>query len=322
MDRLDEFEVFLAILDTGSMVGASRKLGRSAPAVTRLLASLEERVGMRLLERTTRNLAATEAGLRLAAQARQVLALYDAAVVDDATSPMRGKLRVTAPMVFGRRHVAPVVNSYLDMYPEMQVEMVMSDRNLDLIEEGLDFAVRIGHLADASLVARQVGMVGRLLVASPEYLARRGTPQTPHELPQHDVIFTSERLKAIEWRFRQEGRERTVQLTPRLTVNEIDAALLAAKAGRGITRALSYQVADDLAAGVLVRLLPDYEAAPLPVQLVVNGTRHMAPKVRAFLDHAVAQLGALSVIQQPQFAGPSTRARPSRKRNAKGGASA
>jgi len=301
MDRLDEFEVFLAILDTGSLIGASRKLGRSAPAITRLLASLEERVGTRLLERTTRNLAATEAGLRLAGQARQVLSLYEAAVIDDATTAMRGKLRVTAPMVFGRRHVAPVVNSYLDMYPEMQVEMVMSDRNLDLIEEGLDLAVRIGPLADTSLVARPVGMVGRLVVASPDYLARRGTPQTPHDLAQHDVIFTTERINAVEWRFRHEGRDRTVQLMPRLTVNEIDAALLAAKAGRGIARALSYQVADDLEAGTLVRLLPDYETAPLPVQLVVTGTRHMAPRLRAFLDHAIAQLSVLSVIQQPQF---------------------
>ncbi|GGI20622.1 LysR family transcriptional regulator [Oxalicibacterium faecigallinarum] len=301
MDRLDELEVFLAILDTGSLVGASRKLGRSAPAVTRLLSALEERIGTRLLERTTRHLAATEAGLRLAGQARQVLSLYEAAVSDDASTAMRGKLRITAPMVFGRRHVAPIVNSYLDRYPEMQVEMMMSDRNLDLIEEGLDLAVRIGTLADTTLVARPVGMVGRLLVASPDYLARRGMPQTPHDLLQHDVIFTTERIHATEWRFRHEGRERTVQLTPRLTVNEIDAALLAAKAGRGIARALSYQVAEDLEAGALVRLLPDYEPAPLPVQLVVTGTRHMVPRLRAFLDHAVSALSNLSVIQQAQF---------------------
>ena len=299
MDRLDEFDVFLAILDTGSLVGASRKLGRSAPAVTRLLASLEQRVATRLLERTTRHLAATEAGMRLATQARQVLALYETAVVDDASMAMRGKLRVTAPMVFGRRHVAPIVNSYLDLYPEMQVEMVMSDRNLDMIEEGLDIAVRIGPLADTTLVARRVGQVRQLLVASADYIARRGMPQTPDDLPQHDVIFTSGRLNALEWRFREDGRDRVVQLTPRLTVNEIDAALLAAKAGRGLTRALSYQVADDLQSGVLVRVLQAYESVALPVQLVVTSTRHMAPKLRAFLDHAVEQLNALKVIQQP-----------------------
>ncbi|HWU96905.1 MAG TPA: LysR family transcriptional regulator [Oxalicibacterium sp.] len=297
MDRLDELEVFIAILDTGSLIGASRKLRRSPPAVTRLLSSLEQRVGTRLVERTTRHLAATEAGMRLAGLARQVLTDYENAVREDANAPLRGSLRVTAPLVFGRRHVAPIVNSYLDLYPEMQVEMVLSDRNLDMIEEGLDVALRIGALADTTLVARRVGSVRRMLVASPDYLARRGKPKTPADLPQHDVIFTSGRLTALEWRFRHEGKERPVQLTPRLIVNEIDAALLAAKAGRGLTRALSYQVADDLANGTLVRLLSAYEPAPLPVQLVVSGTRHMAPKLRAFLDHAVEKLSGLAIIQ-------------------------
>ncbi|HEY6774842.1 MAG TPA: LysR family transcriptional regulator, partial [Oxalicibacterium sp.] len=165
MDRLDELEVFLAILDTGSLVGAGRKLRRSAPVVTRLLASLEQRIGVRLVERTTRHLAATEAGMRLAAQARQVLMDYDDAVREDANAPLRGTLRLTAPIVFGRRHVAPIVNAYLDLYPEMRVDMVTGDRNLDLIEEGLDIAVRIGAMADTSLVARRVGSVRRMLVA-------------------------------------------------------------------------------------------------------------------------------------------------------------
>lgn len=297
MDRLDELEVLLAILDTGSLVGASRKLRRSPPAVTRVLSSLEQRIGTRLVERTTRHMAPTEAGTRLAGQARQLLADYEHAVREDANAPLRGSLRVTAPLVFGRRHVAPIVNSYLDLYPEMQVEMVLSDRNLDMIEEGLDVALRIGALADTTLVARRVGSVRRVLVASPDYLARRGKPKTPADLPQHDVIFTSGRLNALEWRFRHEGKERPVQLSPRLIVNEIDAALLAAKAGRGLTRALSYQVADDLANGSLVRLLSTYEPAPLPVQLVVSGTRHMAPKLRAFLDHAVEKLSELAIIQ-------------------------
>ena len=298
MDRFDELEVFLAILDTGSLIGASRKLRRSAPVVTRLLASLEQRIGVRLVERTTRHLAATEAGMRLAAQARQVLMDYDDAVREDANAPLRGTLRLTAPIVFGRRHVAPIVNAYLDLYPEMRVDMVTSDRNLDLIEEGLDIAVRIGAMADTSLVARRVGSVRRMLVASPEYLARRGKPKTPDDLAVHDVIYTSGRLAAMEWRFRHAGRERMLQLSPRLIVNEIDAALLAVKAGRGLARVLSYQVADDLAAGTMVRVLPGYEPEMLPVQLVIAGTRHMAPKVRAFLDLAVEQLRGLKVIQQ------------------------
>lgn len=297
MDRLDELDVFIAILDTGSLAGAGRKLRRSPPAVTRALNALEERIGARLVERTTRRLAPTEAGKRLAEQARRLLADYGQAVREHAAAPLRGRLRVTAPIVFGRRHVAPVVNGYLDRYPGMQVELVLNDRNLDLIEEGLDVAVRIGALADTGMVARRVGEVRRVLVASPAYLSRRGAPRSPAELAGHDVIFTSTRAQALEWRFRHAGRDRAVQLTPRLMVNEVDAVLLAAKAGRGLARALSYQVADDLAAGTLVRLLPEYEPAPLPVQLVVPSARHMAPRLRAFLDHAVDALGQLAVIR-------------------------
>jgi len=297
MDRLEELEVFIAILDAGSLAGAARKLRRSPPAVTRFLCALEDRIGTRLVERTTRSLAPTEAGKRVAEQARRVLAAYDAAVREDAAAPLRGTLRVTAPVVFGRRHVAPIVNSYLDLYPSMQVELVLNDRNLDLIDEGIDVAVRIGTLADAGIVARRVGEVRHMLVASSAYLARRGMPQTPADLAQHDVIFTSIRGGAPEWRFRHAGQDRVVQLSPRLIVNEIDAVLLAAKAGRGIARALSYQVADDLAQGTLVRLLPEFEAASLPVQLVVSSARHMAPKQRAFLDHAATLLDGLAVIR-------------------------
>jgi DNA-binding transcriptional LysR family regulator len=297
MDRLEELEVFIAILDAGSLAGAARKLRRSPPAVTRLLVALEERIGTRLVERTTRRLAPTEAGMRVAEQGRRVLADYEAAVREDAAAPLRGLLRVTAPVVFGRRHVAPVVNSYLDRYPGMQVELVLNDRNLDLIDEGLDVAVRIGTLADAGIVARRVGEVRRMLVASSDYVARRGLPHTLDDLAQHDVIFTSIRASAPEWRFRHGGQDRILQLTPRLIVNEIDAVLLAAKAGRGIARMLSYQVADEIAQGSLVRLLPHLEEATLPVQLVVSSARHMAPKLRAFLDHATELLGELAVIR-------------------------
>jgi len=296
MDRLEELEIFIAILDAGSLAGAARRLRRSPPAVTRSLVALEERIGTRLVERTTRRLAPTEAGKRLADQARRVLADYTAAVREDVAAPLRGLLRVTAPVVFGRRHVAPVVNSYLDRYPEMQAELVLNNRNLDLIDEGLDIAVRIGRLPDAGLVARRVGEVRRMLVASKAYLERRGAPQTVADLARHDIIFTSGLGAIPEWRFQHAGQDRVVQLTPRLMVNEVDAVLLAAKAGRGIARMLSYQVADELARGDLVRLLPEFEAAPLPVQLVVSSARHMAPKLRAFLDHATETLGGLAVI--------------------------
>ncbi len=299
MDRLDELEVFIAILDSGSLIGASRKLRRSAPAVTRALGALEERVGTRLIERTTRHLVATEAGLRLALHARRVLADYEETVQEDVSAPLRGVLKVTAPVVFGRRHVAPIVNSYLDLYPEMRVELVTNDRNLDLIEEGIDVGVRIGAMADTSMVARPVGQVQSLLVASPDYIARKGAPKSIADIAEHDVIFTAIREKAPEWRFRHNGREQIVALTPRLIVNEIDAVLLAAKAGRGLARVLSYQVADELLAGSLLRVLPKIESPVLPVQLIVPSARLMAPKSRAFLDLAISKLSTLNVIQAP-----------------------
>lgn len=299
MDRLDELTVFVAVLDAGSLAAAGRRLRRSAPAVTRALAALEERVGTRLVERTTRRLAPTEAGRRLAEQAKAVLAGYADTVRDTSEAPLRGTVRVTAPVAFGRRHMMPLVAGFLDVHPAVRVELVLADRNLDL-EEGLDAAVRIGRLADSSLVARRVGEVRRVLVASPNYLAARGTPRTPPDLAGHDAIFSSGgRPTPVEWRFREGARGRVVRLAPRLLVNEVEAALIAARMGRGIAMALSYQVADDLAAGILVRLLPTHEQPPLPVQLVaLGGGRHLVSgSVRAFLDHAVRSLGALEVIR-------------------------
>jgi len=298
VDRLDELTALVAILEAGSLAAAGRKLRRSPPAMTRLLASLEERVGSRLIERTSRRLTATEAGRRLGEQARQVLARYGDAVRETAPGEVRGVLRITAPLVFGRRHVTPVVSSFLEAHPQMRVELVLDDGTLDLIEEGLDLAVRIGRLGDSSLVARRVGEVRRLLVASPAYVARRGAPRSPADLAGHDVIFTSGRAGPLEWRFRRSGRDVAVRPTPRLIVNEVDAMLIAVRAGHGIGRPLSYQVADDLAAHSLLRLLPEWEPQPLPVQLVTPSARHLAPKTRAFLDHAARSLAALEVLRR------------------------
>lgn len=298
MDRLDELAIFVAIIDSGSLAGAARRLRRSPPAVTRALAALEDRIGARLFERTTRRLSPTEAGRELAQRARMLLNDYDATMIGVSEAPVRGLIRVTAPVQFGRRHVAPIVSSFLDRFPETQIELVLNDRNLDLIEEGLDLAVRIGPLSDSALKVRRVGEVRRVVVASPGYLAKRGTPKTPAELNHHDTIFGTARAGAPEWRFGPSARGPVVRLSPRLLVNEIEAQLLAVRAGRGIARLLSYQVAEDLAAGTLVRLLPTYEPAPLPVQLVTLSGSHMAPKVRAFLDHAADELRELRVIHQ------------------------
>lgn len=296
MDRLDELEVLVAVVEHGSLAAAARRLRRSPPAVTRALAALEARMGMRLIERTTRRLAPTEAGKTLAQSARALLGAYDTAVNRDSPAPVRGLIRVTAPLQFGRRHVVPLVSGFLRQYGETQVELLLHDRNLDLIEEGLDVAVRIGDLADSSLRVRRVGEVRRVLVASPAYLARRRPPQRPAELADHDTIFGTVFQGPLEWRFTFGGRTSVVRIAPRLRVNEVESQLLAARAGSGIARVLSYQAAADIAAGRLVRLLQSFEPAPLPVQLVTVSRQYMLPKVRAFLDYAAGELDRLDVI--------------------------
>ncbi|WP_186419541.1 LysR family transcriptional regulator [Bosea sp. CS1GBMeth4] len=297
MDRLDELAIFVAIIDSGSLAGAARQLRRSRPAVTRALAALEERAGARLIARTTRQLMPTEAGRALAASARTILAEYEASLSGVTDTPMRGLIRITAPTAFGRRHVTPVVVEFLDLHPEIQIELVQADRNLDLIEEGLHLAVRIGALPSSRLVARKVGEVRRVLVAAPAYLERRGTPRRPADLAGHDTIASIAAGQTMLWRFAGGGRQSTVAVTPRLIVNDIESALIAARAGRGLARALSYQAVPDLDAGTLVRVMRDWEPPASPVQLVVPGGQHLQPKVRAFLDHAAARLQQLPVIR-------------------------
>jgi DNA-binding transcriptional LysR family regulator len=297
MDRLQELAVLVAVVDHGSLAAAARRLRHSPPAVTRALAALEERVGVRLIERTTRRLSATEAGRTFAEQARGVLDGYESAVSGLAAAPLRGLLRVTAPLQFGRRHVAPLVIAFLDAFPQMQVELVLNDRNLDLIEDGIDVAVRIGALADSRLQTRRVGEVRSVLVASPAYLAAHGTPKKPADLAAHATIFGTTASGPSEWHFGPPKRASVVRLSPRLLVNEVEARLVAVRAGQGIARLLSYQVSEEIEAGSLVRLLADVEPPPLPVQLVTASRGHRAAKVAAFLDFAAERLAKLRVIR-------------------------
>lgn len=297
MDRLDELAVFLAVLETGSLAAAARRLRRSPAAVTRTLAALEGRAGARLVERNTRRLAVTDAGRRLAEEARAVLAGYEAAMTREADGPLRGVLRVSAPLVFGRRHVAPVLAAFLDAHPSLSAELVLNDRNLDMVDAGLDAALRIGALSDSSLVARRVGEVRRVVAASADYLARRGTPARPADLADHEVIYSSTQPGPTEWRFEGPRGPQTVRLHPRLMVNAVEPVVEAAVQGRGVTRVFSYQVADELADGRLVRLLAAYEPAPIPVQLVTVSARLMPPRVRAFLDFAASELSRLDVVR-------------------------
>jgi DNA-binding transcriptional LysR family regulator len=296
MDRLDELAIFVRIVEEGSLARAARRLRRSPPAVTRALASLEDRVGLRLIDRTTRRLASTEAGRALYDKARALMADYELATAAASSAPVRGLLRLTAPVQFGRRHIAPIVARFLDAEPDVEIELLLNDRNVDLIEEGIDVALRIGPLADSSLSARPVGHVRRLWVASPDYLRRRGTPRTPADLAHHEAILGT--LPGnTEWQFAGARRGALPRLNGRLRVDDVETRLRAARDGRGIAQLLSYQAADDIAAGRLTRLLRDFERAPLPVHLLTKGRAHRAPKIDAFLDFVAKRLRALAVLQ-------------------------
>jgi DNA-binding transcriptional LysR family regulator len=297
MDRLDELGIFVRIVDEGSLVRAASRLRRSAPAVTRALAALEGRLGVRLIDRTTRRLAPTEAGRLLYDKARTVLADYEAATLGAREAPVRGLLRVAAPVQFGRRHVAPIVAAFLDAHADVEVELLLNDRNVDLIDEAIDVALRIGPLADSGLTARAVGEVRRLWVASPAYLERRGTPQMPGDLAGHEAVLGTFRT-AQAWDFARSRREARVRVAGRLRVDDVETRLRAVLEARGIGQFLSYQVADDLAGGRLVRLLRAHEQQAIPVHLLTKSRINRAPKVDVFLDFAARRLLALPVLKQ------------------------
>lgn len=297
MDRLDELGIFVRIVEEGSLVRAAGRLRRSAPAVTRALASLESRMGVRLIDRTTRRLAPTEAGRLLYDKARGVLGEYEAATLGARDAPVRGLLRIAAPVQFGRRHVAPIVTAFLDAHADIEVELLLNDRNVDLIDEAIDVAVRIGPLADSGLTARTVGEVRRLWVATPVYLARCGTPQAPKDLAGHEAVLGTFRTAQV-WDFARSRRAPPVRVAGRLRVDDVETRLRAVGEGRGIGQFLSYQVADELAAGRLVRLLRAYEQPAIPVHLLTKGRTNRAPKIESFLDFAARRLLALPVLER------------------------
>lgn len=299
MDRLHLIGVFAAVVDTGGFAGAARKLGISPPAVTRAINELENHLGVRLLTRTTRVVRVTDAGARYAEDCRRILAEMDEA--DAAASGLhgapRGLLTVTAPVLFGARFVTPIVTDYLLRYPDTSASCWFLDRVVNLIDEGVDVAVRIGELPDSSMQATRVGEVRRVVCASPAYLAERGTPQTPDDLARHTLIAARAVTPKSEWHFKLAGALRGVRVQPRLATTSNDAALAAAVAGFGLTRLFSYQVADQLRAGSLLALLQDHEPAPLPVHVAHREGRHANRKVRAFLDLVIEALRADMALQ-------------------------
>ena len=286
MDRLDAMQAFVTVADLQGFAPAARKLGLSPSAVTRLIAALEERLGARLLQRTTRQVTLTDAGSRYLERARRILADVDEA--EDAVEGERirpgGRLVISAPVGFGRLHVSPMVSAYLKRYPEVGADLRLSDRVINLVEEGVDLAVRIGHLPDSTLVARHVGEMRRIVVAAPEYLKARGEPKRPAEISAHDTIQFGAMTAAPDWRFVEDGHEIRISPTPRFATNSADAALQHAEAGGGLTRVLAYQAAASLKAGRLKIVLAKFEQPPLPIHIVYPTSRLLSAKVRTFID--------------------------------------
>jgi DNA-binding transcriptional LysR family regulator len=242
MDRIDAMAVFVAVADLQGFAPAARRLGLSAPAVTRMVAALEERLGARLLQRTTRSVMLTDVGARYLERARRILADVEEAELSAQAERTRpsGRLVVSAPVGFGRIHVTPLMSAYLQLYPDVAGELRLTDRMVNLVEDGVDAAVRIGHLADSSLVARQLGSMRRIVVASPDYLARRGLPKTPDEIVTHDTIQFGVTAAAPEWHFVKDGQNIHVAHAPRFTTNIADAAIWHAEHGGGLTSVLAY----------------------------------------------------------------------------------
>ncbi len=292
MDKFQALRVFVEVAERNGFAAAARNLNMSPPAVTRHVSALESHLGTQLFVRTTRSLRLTDSGVRFLADSRRILTelleAEEAAIGSHGT--VRGKLRVTAPVLFGRMFVLPVLGDFLASHPLVGARTLFVDRNVNLLDEGLDVAVRIGELPDSSLTAIRCGTVRQIVFAAPDYLDRRGWPQRPGDLKDHSIIQSVAVSEASRWRFQHNGKDLDVPVEPRARLNTNDAVVDMALAGHGISRLLSYQVAEHIAAGKLERLLHDFEPPPLPIHILHLEGRQASSKVRAFVDLLSARL--------------------------------
>jgi DNA-binding transcriptional LysR family regulator len=289
MDRIDAMQAFVAVADLRGFAPAARKLGLAPSGVTRLIAALEERLGARLLQRTTRSVTLTDVGARYLERVRRILADVEEAEgsAQDERARPSGRLVVSAPIGFGRLHVSPVMSAYLKRNPQVGGELRLSDRMINLVEDGVDLAVRIGHLPDSSLVARHVGEMRRIVVASKGYLKARGEPKTPEAIASHATIQFGATAAAPDWRFVEDSREIRVACTPRFITNSADAAIQYAEQGGGLTRVMAYQAAEAIKAKRLQIVLAKFEQPALPIHIVYPTSRLLSAKVRTFIDLVV-----------------------------------
>jgi DNA-binding transcriptional LysR family regulator len=286
VDRLEAMHIFLAVAEQRGFAPAARRLKLSPSAVTRGIAALEARLGTRLLQRTTRSVKLTDAGARFLDQARSILAAVEAAegsAKTEATVPS-GRFMVSAPRAFGRVHVAPVLHAFLAQYPGVIGELSLSDRIVNLVEEGIDAAVRIGTLEDSSHVSRLIGTTRRVVVASPDYLLQRKVPRRLEDLARYDIIHVNAVRSSHDWGFVQSGQERRVSFQPKFLTNSWDAALGHAEGAGGLVQVLAYQAVELVRAGKLRVVLSEFEPRPLPIQIVYPSSRLLSAKVRAFVE--------------------------------------
>ncbi|WP_025131590.1 LysR family transcriptional regulator [Pseudomonas sp. PH1b] len=292
MDRFQEMQVFTCVAQEQGFAAAARRLNLSAASVTRAVAALEQRIGTQLLIRTTRSVHLSEAGQRYLEDCRRILAeIQDAeASAAGVHAQPRGQLTLTAPVLFGELFVTPVLVRYLQRYPQVRVNALLVDRVASMVEEGIDVAVRTGELPDSGQHSVRVGEVRRVVCAAPGFLAANGRPQHPDDLREAPVIAPSSIGQTRSWQFNVAGQALSVRPEPRLLVSANQAAISAACLGLGLTRVLSYQVADKVAAGQLELVLEDFELPPLPIHVVYQGGRKAPARVRSFVDFAVQAL--------------------------------
>ncbi len=292
-DRLESMSILVASVDAGSLSAGARRLGLPLATVSRRVAELEDRLGTQLLHRSARGLTLTEPGTAYVAACRNILedvAEAERGAAGEFITP-RGVLTISAPIVFGRKIVLPVIAYFLQSYPKVTVRLEQTDRPINLQEEHIDAAIRIGHLPDSTLRARRVGAVRRVVCASPAYLAARGRPDSPEALADHDCITFENLMSPDRWTFGEGRDSHAVRIRSRLTVNTAEAAIDAASAGLGVTRVLSYQISEALAAGRLEILLDWFEPEPWPVSVLYSGGL-VPQKLRAFVDFAAPRLEA------------------------------
>lgn len=294
MDTLTAMSVFTTVVEQNSLAGAARILNISPSVVSKQLAALEDRLGVRLLNRTTRRVSLTEVGSAYYERCKRILADVDEAelAVSQAHASPRGLLRLTAPTTFAHRHVSPHLSKFVDQHPEVEVQLMVNDRIVDLVEEGMDLAIRIANLKDSSLIARRLAPNHRTIVASPEYLKRHGTPKRPKDLDGHRLITFQPGSAINDWHFVVDGKETIVKAKGDITANNGDSILTSVLAGGGLAMLAAFMVGKYVKDGRLVTVLDEYVSEDVPIYAVYPSSRHLSPKVRAFVDFLVETYGS------------------------------